>query len=179
MAEEAPVLDLHATVHDHLEPGRPRTVARFLARHPELHPQHPRPPTRALTQSATERATELCVPLVFDTELDNGATVQLGRGSEDEVLARSERFVRTVGQVTGRFERALEHVLWFLPVIPARELYSEAGEAAANTMGGSGMERTRLRLVQQMYSWFNNQLDAELKHRVDVGRKRAAAGEDC
>jgi cell division protein FtsQ len=42
-------------------------------------------------------------------ELDNGATVVLGRGSEDELLARSDRFLRTVGQVTGRFQRDLEY----------------------------------------------------------------------
>jgi cell division protein FtsQ len=42
-------------------------------------------------------------------ELDTGATVQLGRGSEDEVAARSERFLRTLGQVTERFQRDLEH----------------------------------------------------------------------
>ena len=99
----------------------------------------------------------------------------------DELVDRWDDAIEGRNLIGGELaiERALEHVLWFLPVIPARELYSEAGEAAANTMGGSGMERTRLRLVQQMYSWFNNQLDAELKHRVDVGRKRAAAGEDC
>ncbi|HRH87893.1 MAG TPA: cell division protein FtsQ/DivIB [Rubrivivax sp.] len=42
-------------------------------------------------------------------ELDTGATVQLGRGSEDELVARSERFLRTLGQVTGHFQRDLEH----------------------------------------------------------------------
>jgi cell division protein FtsQ len=42
-------------------------------------------------------------------ELDTGATVVLGRGSEDEVIARSERFLRTLQQVTGRFQRDLEH----------------------------------------------------------------------
>ena len=42
-------------------------------------------------------------------ELDSGATVQLGRGSEDELAARSERFLRTLGQVTGHFQRDLEH----------------------------------------------------------------------
>ena len=40
-------------------------------------------------------------------ELDGGAAIELGRGSEDEVLARAERFVRTVAQVTGRFHRPL------------------------------------------------------------------------
>jgi cell division protein FtsQ len=41
-------------------------------------------------------------------EFDSGAVVEIGRGSEDEVVARCERFVRTVGQVTGRYQRALE-----------------------------------------------------------------------
>ena len=45
----------------------------------------------------------------WSLELDSGATVTLGRGSEDELVARSERFLRTLGQVTGRFQRDLEH----------------------------------------------------------------------
>jgi cell division protein FtsQ len=42
-------------------------------------------------------------------ELDTGATVTLGRGTEDELLARSERFLRSVAQVTERFQRDLEY----------------------------------------------------------------------
>lgn len=42
-------------------------------------------------------------------ELDTGATVELGRGSEADVLARSERFARTLTQVTGRYGQPLEH----------------------------------------------------------------------
>jgi cell division protein FtsQ len=42
-------------------------------------------------------------------ELDSGAVVELGRGSEEEVLARSERFVRTLSQVTGLYGRPLEY----------------------------------------------------------------------
>ena len=45
----------------------------------------------------------------WSVELDTGATVTLGRGSEDELLARSERFLRTLGQVTERFQRDLEY----------------------------------------------------------------------
>ena len=45
----------------------------------------------------------------WSMELDSGATLTLGRGSEDELVARSERFLRTLGQVTGRFQRDLEH----------------------------------------------------------------------
>jgi len=44
----------------------------------------------------------------WSVALDGGATVQLGRGSEDEVVARSARFARTLPQVTGRFNEPLE-----------------------------------------------------------------------
>jgi len=42
-------------------------------------------------------------------ELDNGAEVELGRGSNDEVIARAERFAGTVTQVTSRYQRPLEY----------------------------------------------------------------------
>ena len=41
-------------------------------------------------------------------DLDGGATIELGRGSDDEVLARSSRFASTLAQVTGRFKQPLE-----------------------------------------------------------------------
>jgi len=41
--------------------------------------------------------------------LDSGAEVELGRGSDDEVLARTERFAATLSQVTGQFQRPLEY----------------------------------------------------------------------
>lgn len=40
-------------------------------------------------------------------ELDGGAVVELGRGTVDEVVARTERFVRTLTQVTGRYRQPL------------------------------------------------------------------------
>lgn len=45
----------------------------------------------------------------WEVELDDGAEVTLGRGSDDEVLARTERFVRTLTQVTGGNRRPLEY----------------------------------------------------------------------
>jgi cell division protein FtsQ len=42
-------------------------------------------------------------------ELDTGAEVELGRGSDDEVLARTERFLSTLTQVTQRYQRPLEY----------------------------------------------------------------------
>jgi cell division protein FtsQ len=40
-------------------------------------------------------------------ELDTGARVELGRGSDDEVVARAERFVGTLTQVTEQFQAPL------------------------------------------------------------------------
>jgi cell division protein FtsQ len=43
-------------------------------------------------------------------ELDNGAVIELGRGSEEELLARSERFVRTLAQATAQYtQQPLEY----------------------------------------------------------------------
>lgn len=42
-------------------------------------------------------------------ELDSGALIEMGRGSDDEVLARTERFVRTLTQVTARYSQPLEY----------------------------------------------------------------------
>lgn len=39
----------------------------------------------------------------WHAELDSGAALELGRGNEDAVIARTERFVRTVSQATARF----------------------------------------------------------------------------
>jgi len=42
----------------------------------------------------------------WHVELDSGADLELGRGSDDEVIARTERFVRTFAQATARFADA-------------------------------------------------------------------------
>lgn len=42
-------------------------------------------------------------------ELDNGAELEIGRGTDEEVLARVGRFVRTVTQVTDRQRRDWRH----------------------------------------------------------------------
>lgn len=41
-------------------------------------------------------------------ELDNGAALELGRGSLDEVTARTERFIRTLPAATARWRAPLE-----------------------------------------------------------------------
>ena len=43
--------------------------------------------------------------------LDTGATVELGRGTQDEVLARSQRFAKTLTQVTAKYDRRPEALL--------------------------------------------------------------------
>lgn len=45
----------------------------------------------------------------WHVELDTGAEVELGRGTEAEVIERSQRFVGTVTQVTQRYQRPLQY----------------------------------------------------------------------
>ncbi|MEO8079797.1 MAG: cell division protein FtsQ/DivIB [Caldimonas sp.] len=45
----------------------------------------------------------------WQATLDNGAVVELGRGTDDDVLVRTARFVATVPQVTGRYQRPLQY----------------------------------------------------------------------
>lgn len=43
----------------------------------------------------------------WHVELDSGVEIELGRGSDDEVLERTRAFIATLPQVTGHFQRAL------------------------------------------------------------------------
>jgi cell division protein FtsQ len=45
----------------------------------------------------------------WQATLDNGAVIEIGRGSDDDIVSRAARFVATVGQVTGRYQRPLEY----------------------------------------------------------------------
>jgi len=47
----------------------------------------------------------------WEATLDNGATVELGRGTSGEVLARTQRFVQTLTQVTSRYGRRPDALL--------------------------------------------------------------------
>jgi cell division protein FtsQ len=69
----------------------------------------------------------------WQIELDNGAVVEIGRGTEDEVVARCARFVRTVAQVAARQPRGwsyadLRHADGY-----ALRLKPAAGEADVTT----------------------------------------------
>ncbi|URI09577.1 cell division protein FtsQ/DivIB [Aquincola tertiaricarbonis] len=46
----------------------------------------------------------------FTAELDNGATIEIGRGTDDVLVQRTERFVRTLPQVMAQYPgRALQY----------------------------------------------------------------------
>ena len=45
----------------------------------------------------------------WQATLDTGAVVEIGRGSDEEAVARTARFVSTVRQVTSRYQRPLEY----------------------------------------------------------------------
>lgn len=45
----------------------------------------------------------------WSVDLDNDAEIQLGRGSDDEVLARAQRFVRTLPELKRRYPAPLSH----------------------------------------------------------------------
>jgi cell division protein FtsQ len=47
----------------------------------------------------------------WELQLDNGAVVELGRGTAAEVTARTQRFIQTLTQVTGRYGRRPEALL--------------------------------------------------------------------
>ena len=42
--------------------------------------------------------------------LDTGTTLELGSGSTDELVARTERFLKTVTQVTSRYSRTVDQL---------------------------------------------------------------------
>jgi cell division protein FtsQ len=44
----------------------------------------------------------------WNAELDSGALIELGRGSEQEVVERTRRFVQTLTQVTSRYNRRVD-----------------------------------------------------------------------
>lgn len=65
-------------------------------------------------------------------------------------------------------ERAILRIAGFAPRIPIRELFPDHEQVKS----GARYEQARVRMVSQMHNWENDQLDAELQHRVEEGRKR-------
>lgn len=80
--------------------GPEGSALQMLAMHRALSPLFQRLDTAVETLSLSVRGS-------WKAALDNGAEVELGRGGDAEVLARTQRFARTLTQVTGHFQRPL------------------------------------------------------------------------
>lgn len=65
-------------------------------------------------------------------------------------------------------ERAIQRIAGYAPRIPVRELYPDHEIVKK----GSKYEQARVRMVNQLHNWEDDQLDAELHSRVEEGRKR-------
>ncbi|MEO8921290.1 MAG: cell division protein FtsQ/DivIB [Caldimonas sp.] len=82
--------------------GPDGTSAHMLAMFGRLGPAFAPLDARVETLSLSSRGS-------WQATLDSGAVVEIGRGSDDDILARTGRFVSTVRQVTGRYQRPLEY----------------------------------------------------------------------
>ena len=82
--------------------GPEGSAARMLALYRRLEP------TLARLEMSVARV-QLSGRGSWRVELDSGAALELGRGSADELIARSERFVRTYTQVAARWRQPLEY----------------------------------------------------------------------
>lgn len=80
--------------------GPPGSAAQMLALHARLAPLFA--PERVVELGLSGRGS-------WRLRLDDGASVELGRGTEDEIAARTERFVATVAQVAQRHRSTLVH----------------------------------------------------------------------
>jgi cell division protein FtsQ len=96
-----------ANVGDVEDDGLPRfegpagSAAQMLAVHARLSPLFAQIEAGLEGLTLTRRGSWRAV-------LDTGAVVEIGRGTDDELADRTGRFVRTLGQVSARFERPLE-----------------------------------------------------------------------
>jgi cell division protein FtsQ len=80
--------------------GPPGSSAHVLAMYQRLQPVFQPLDTEVDTLSLSGRGS-------WHAELDSGAEVELGRGDDAEVVARTQRFARTLTQVTAHFQRPL------------------------------------------------------------------------
>ncbi|MFN3414749.1 MAG: cell division protein FtsQ/DivIB [Caldimonas sp.] len=82
--------------------GPEGSAARVLALYREVAPVLARLGSPVVQLGLSERGH-------WHAELDDGARIELGRGSAEEVLARIDRLVATIGQVTARYPGPLEY----------------------------------------------------------------------
>lgn len=72
----------------------------------------------------------------WQAELDNGASIELGRGTPAEVTARTGRFIQTVTQVASRYSRTPESLV--SADLRYAEGYALRLRGVATTSGGNG-----------------------------------------
>ena len=82
--------------------GPDGSAAHMLAMLDKLGPVFSPLETRVDTLALSSRGS-------WQATLDGGAVVEIGRGTDDEVLGRTTRFVATIRQVTSRYQRPLEY----------------------------------------------------------------------
>jgi cell division protein FtsQ len=82
--------------------GPPGSAAHLLALYRRLEPVFARAELTIDTLALNGRGS-------WRVEIVRGATVDIGRGSDDELVARSERFIRTLPEVLARYRRPLVH----------------------------------------------------------------------
>lgn len=82
--------------------GPEGSAARVLALYREVAPVLARLGSPVVQLGLSERGH-------WHAELDNGARIELGRGSTQEVMVRIDRLVATIGQVTARYPGPLEY----------------------------------------------------------------------
>ena len=89
---------------DHLPrfEGPAGTAAQMLALHGRLAPMFAQIDAQLEAMTLSRRGS-------VRATLDTGAVVELGRGTDEELAERTGRFVRTLSQVSARFERPLEY----------------------------------------------------------------------
>ncbi len=80
-------------------------------------------------------------------DLKGGALIELGRGSDDEVAQRSERFLRTVGDLTRRYQQPFEyadlrHNAGYALRLAGGVLPGAAAATAAGGVAGAGAGAT-------------------------------------
>jgi cell division protein FtsQ len=80
--------------------GPAEGVAQALALHARLQQVFAPLPAQVMRLERSARGS-------WRVELDNGARIELGRGDEAALAARTERFVRTLPEVTARFQAPL------------------------------------------------------------------------
>ena len=80
--------------------GPEGSAALVLATYRRLSPVFERLELRLDTLSLSGRGS-------WHAGFDSGAEIELGRGTEDELVARAERFIGTVSQVIARYQRPL------------------------------------------------------------------------